>query len=390
MHTLFPFLNPFYAIAIYIIAFFTAYFLKSNYKISYTKSRYETIDGLRGFLAIGVFVHHTSVWYKYIGDGSWKLPSSNFYSQLGQSSVSLFFMITSFLFISKLLNSGGKAFNWKYFFVSRVFRLVPMYYFSLAIMIFIIMCMSQWQIKTAHPIDFTISIAHWCMFTIYKTALINDAVYTSTLNAGVVWSLQYEWLFYFSLPLIALFILKRKPGVLFLIIGAAFIISFYEYRKINVYYVCSFVGGAVAPILLRYTNLDKKINPLYASVIIISCLFMLLQFSDISNVYAMILNTVIFTLIAMGCTVFGVLKNSILKFLGEICYSTYLLHGIVLYLVFNLGFGLESLKKYSTLEYYSIVFSLTPALIIISYFGFKYIEKPFIDRAKTLLKEKNS
>lgn len=388
MRSIFITLSPLYAIVIYSIAFFTAFLLKSNYKIQYSKGRYDTIDGLRGFLAIGVFIHHTSVWYDFLEDGIWGLPPSNFYSQLGQTSVSLFFMITSFLFVSKLLNAKDGKFDWKYFFVSRLLRLVPMYYVSVAIMIFIIMYITQWQLQQIQVSDFIVSLFHWGLFTIYKTPNINNAGYTSVVNAGVVWSLQYEWLFYFFLPLLGAIILKHKPKFIYLIIAVVFIVSFYQFRKINYYFIYAFMGGGLAPVLLKYTNWKSKMNHIYSSAIVLSCLFLLLLYNNISNVYCTLLITIVFTLIAMGCSVFGVLKNATLKFLGEICYSTYLLHGILLYTVFDFGFGFNTLRKYSLLEYYLVTFSITPALVVLSYFGFKYIEKPFIGMAKFLGKEK--
>src|ERR1035437_3929118 len=132
-------LNPFFAVIIYLTAFLTAYIIKINYKITPLKGRYETIDGMRGFLALGVFIHHAAIWHQYLQTGWWDNPKSNLYAHFGQTSVQLFFMITSFLFISKLLNTNKKAFNWNNFFLSRIFRLVPLYFFSIALIFISVM-----------------------------------------------------------------------------------------------------------------------------------------------------------------------------------------------------------------------------------------------------------
>lgn len=68
------------------------------------KGRNDSIDGLRGYLAFFVFLHHSLVWYFYIKTGSWNVLDSHFYNHLGQTSVVFFFMITGFLFYAKLLN----------------------------------------------------------------------------------------------------------------------------------------------------------------------------------------------------------------------------------------------------------------------------------------------
>ena len=60
--------------------------------------RYTTIDGLRGFLALSVFVFHLIVTHEFIETGRWEVPSSRFYALLGPVGVSLFFMIRVFCF----------------------------------------------------------------------------------------------------------------------------------------------------------------------------------------------------------------------------------------------------------------------------------------------------
>lgn len=378
-------LSPFFCIIIYIIAFGTAYLIKSNGNINTGKGRFESIDGFRGFLALGVFIHHSSAWGQYFFNGNWDLAKSNLYSQFGQVSVSFFFMITSFLFITKLLDSRTKGFDWKRFFIGRAYRLIPMYYVSVILVVIIVMYLDSWQVKIA-GVDFITSIGHWLLFTIFKTTHINGAQYTSLINGGIQWSLWYEWLFYLSLPLLSIFILKVKPKVGYILMGVAFIIAFYTYRPILSYHIYSFMGGGIAAVVLRFTSFYEKINEVYKSIIILMCLFLIGQFNTTSNVYCILLITVVFTLVATGTSLFGILKNSTLKFLGEICYSTYLLHCILLYSVFFFGFSFDGMKQYTNLQYCLIVFSLVPALVAISFVSYKYIEKPFIDRGKRIVK----
>ncbi|QYS89434.1 acyltransferase family protein [Flavobacterium davisii] len=211
-------LNPFFAIIIFLIAFATAYLINLNYKITNDNTRYETIDGIRGFLAIGVFIHHSSIWFQYLQIKSWEAPKSNLYNQLGQTSVSLFFMITSFLFVTKLLNSKNQKINWNIIFISRFFRLVPMYLVSIFPLVLIIFIISNWQLNVS-PFHLIRELLEWITFTILESPIINNLSYTHIINAGVVWSLPYEWLFYFSLPLISILIFKKE--LLFFILQLA-------------------------------------------------------------------------------------------------------------------------------------------------------------------------
>ena len=371
-------LNPFFAFLIYLIAFLTAYLLNLKYKLKSVNNRYETIDGLRGFLALGVFIHHVSIWRVYCTNSLWETPKSNLYNHLGQTSVALFFMITSFLFVSKLLNIREKEFNWKRFFISRIFRLLPMYYFSVLLVVLFVLIISDWQLKTS-ILDFAQSIGKWLTFTILKEQ-INASELTFIIGAGVVWSLPYEWLFYFSLPLISLFLLKKKPTLLILFISLAFVILFLIYHDTKIIHIYSFIGGAIAPFLIKYTSLKSRLNDLVGSIIIIVFLLLLLVlFKNTNFVLCQLLISVIFTLIALGCSVFGILKNSTIKFLGEICYSTYLIHGIILFTAIYFLFGINQVKLFSDLEYNLFIFTITPIVIFVSFLCFRFIEKPFIE-----------
>ncbi len=386
-------IHPLFAVGVFFIAFITAYFIKSIYKIKLPEGRYETVDGLRGFLALGVFIHHASIWHQYLHTEGWFSPPSPLYTHLGKTSVALFFMITSFLFISKLLNAPKKEFNWNSFFISRIFRLVPMYYVSLTLMIILILATTNWKLNVDTAV-FLDSIFNWCLFTIHDAIIINNTPYHVLVNSGVVWSLPYEWLFYFSLPIISLFILKAKPPYLYIAVSIAFIYNFYfdvfQEQPWYRYFLYCFMGGAVAPILLKFTSLSEKIKTsysIYASGIIILCLYLIGTYENTENVSCIIVITIMFTLIALGASLFGLLKNPVLKFLGEISYSTYLLHGMVLFTPFYFIYGLDRVRNFTPLQFCLIVFALTPILVFLSFLGFKFIEKPFMEKSKIIIQK---
>ena len=86
--------------------------------------RTETLDGLRGFLALSVFVHHLVITHRYLQSGTWDYPPSAFYTLLGQVGFGVFFMITGFLFWGKLLDARGRP-DWWTLYLGRVFRIGP-------------------------------------------------------------------------------------------------------------------------------------------------------------------------------------------------------------------------------------------------------------------------
>ena len=377
---MFP-LHPLFALSVFAIAFATAFLINLKFKIAYLPGRYETIDSLRGFLAIGVFIHHAAIWHQYLETGKWAVPQSTLYAELGATSVSIFFMITSFLFVTKLLNTGEKEFQWCNFFISRIFRLVPMYYFSLLLIIILAMALTQWQFQVSFA-EFLNSIWHWLIFTIAEEKPINGYAFTNWINAGVTWSLPYEWLFYFSLPLIGLLLLRKKPAKIVLAASVLFIVIFVFVHPINMYHMLAFASGAVAPFLLKYTSAAQKTGNAVFSFAIIGC-FVLMTLIDKAYVHKFLI-AIVFTLVAMGNSVFGLLRNNTLKFLGEICYSTYLLHGILLFIAMHFIIGTENASLLTPAQYCAVIFAVTPVLVVCSFLGFHLIEKPFMDWGKKI------
>ena len=381
-------LHPFFPIIIFLIAFVTAYLVRKRYNITYATGRYECIDGMRGFLALSVFVCHSSVWHRYLQTGLWESPKSTVFTHYGQTSVVLFFMITSFLFVSKLLHAREKGFDFRDFLVSRIYRIAPMYYVSILLLVVCVLFASGWRLHTGIG-TFSKSILNWSFFTINAAPGINNLAFTNRINAGVVWSLAYEWLFYMSLPLISLLILKFKPKTSYLILSTLFIIVFALVHPINLYHIYPFIGGSAAAILLHHAPPTKKINNKVASVLILFCLLCIVQFRTVNNIACLFFIAVLFTLIAFGATLFGLLRNPTLKFLGDICYSTYLLHGILLFMSFYFVIGFSNSRALSPLQYCLVIFCITPLVVIASFIGFRYVEKPFMEKAKRLRKRLN-
>lgn len=377
---MFP-LSPFFCVIIFGIALATAYILSRIYATNIVAARYETIDGLRGFLAMGVFIHHTTIWYQYLHKGIWDVPKSNLYTLLGQGSVSLFFMITSFLFVSKILNAKEGYFNLKQFFISRLYRLTPLYLFTIILLIVIVMSVTNWHLNVPW-LTFLNSIVAWFLFSIFGNPSINNSDFTTFVNAGVVWSLPYEWLFYFFIPILYMLVWRRKISIVFILLSVGFLTFFFIKYGFIWYHIVCFIGGAIAPILIKYFPFYKKLNNYLASLIILICLFFIGKFDSSHKLVCIILLSLVFTLIALGNDIFGLLKSKSLQLLGEICYSTYLLHGIILFTLFHFVLKEGNVKQYSSLQYCLVIFLITPLVVVISYVAFKYIEEPFMKKAK--------
>ena len=376
--------NPIYALLIMVIAYLTAQLLNNKLGIYREEGRkegrkegrrFENIDALRGVLALFVFIHHSAIWYHYLDEGEWITPQNLLYAHMGDSSVRLFFMITSFLFIGRMIN--GRDIDWEKLYKSRFFRIVPLYYFVLLIVVFIVLLETNFILN--QPLfAFLIRCFKWVIFGVKGYVAINNYDDTSRIVAGAVWSLTWEWLFYFTLPI--WYLLINRKMVKYKILIPAIIISSYLFVLWGFGNFVYFLGGIFAVYSLKYLSRFNA-NGLIASILLVLSVALLLNIeSDDGKVANLGLLTIIYTLIVLGNNVFGLLKMKGLKVLGEISYSIYLLHGIVLFVVIDIFLGREFVKSFTPLEFWLMILSLTPILIVICMLSYKYIELPFINK----------
>ena len=378
--------SPIFVVIICLIASLTAYIIQRIAKpMPTTASRNVTIDGLRGLLALGVFIHHSNLWNQFLVVGLWEKSRTNIYNQFGNIRVAMFFMITSFLFISKLLNTKEGGFNFHHFLISRIYRLVPMYYFSMALIVILLLFVTKWQLNTS-IFEQIQSIFYWGSFAAFKHPLINNYPLTN-LCTGALWTMAYEWLFYFSMPLIALFIFKKtKPQ--YTLMSVVFILLFLRFHTFVIYYVYEFIGGGLIALLINKTKFNTKIKEIVGSILVIGCLVLFFRYDNARNIKCIALLTIIFGLVATGTSLFGLFNIKQLHFIGKMSYSIYLLHSVMLFTVFYYGVGFEEAKTLSSTSFCLIIFCLTPVLMTISYLTYRFIERPFMDKSKAFIQKK--
>lgn len=191
-------------------------------KLHLREGGYQTLDGLRGLMAFCVFLHHTSIYYDISNkNASWSIPTSNVYEQFGPTSVFVFFMITSFLFYSKILAYKNRLLDWSKFFMGRILRIYPLYFFAMVILFIIVGVRSKWTLHEPIHQVFT-ECSKWLLF---MEPDINGLRYTLFIIVGVVWSLSYEWMFYCLLPSIGVF-LNIRASIITLAESATIMIIF--------------------------------------------------------------------------------------------------------------------------------------------------------------------
>jgi peptidoglycan/LPS O-acetylase OafA/YrhL len=348
------------------------------------QERHGCLDGLRGVLAIGVLVHHSIVGYVYQREGSWASGSNPVVNHLGETTVALFFMITGFLFTEK---ACGQRVDWIRFYSSRLARLLPLYACLVVAVFLLVLGESGWVLRVPAP-ALALEFVQWLAFVVFGRPDINDVSMSWTRIAGVNWSLQYEALFYL-LGVPALFLAARRLGprarlVAALLLLAPLLALALVKGRIGgpPLYIAHFLCGIVA----AHVHDDPALRPIWrhpaVRIVAAACAAALGWFTDAWSFGAVVLTFVIFMAVVGGGSVFGLLRTSPARWLGDVSYGTYLLHGLVLWLAFKLlraGTGSVDLS----LPGYCL-FAVGVAGVVVGLASLSYIvlEKPMIEWAR--------
>jgi|SRR5579883_1985331 len=156
------------------------------------KSTIAALDGVRAIAALLVVSLHIDE----IGGVPWDVnrhPIATAFAFFGRTGVVLFFVLSGFLLFMPYAKALLFQEAWpsaRTFYLRRIFRIWPGYYFTLAAMILLF---SQ---KYLEP-------AHWPELGLFLTFFMDSSQQTWQQIDGPFWTLATEWQFYMLLPLIA-------------------------------------------------------------------------------------------------------------------------------------------------------------------------------------------
>ncbi|MGY0194766.1 acyltransferase family protein [Leptothrix sp. BB-4] len=366
--------SPIPAIAIALTGSATAWALATWRRSAPEPGRHASIDGLRGYLALSVFLHHGCIWFFHLRTGRWETPPSNLYVHLGQTSVALFFMITAFLFVTKVLDASQRPIDWLRLYVGRVMRLTPLYLLAMALLFAVVAWRSGGQLQEP-PADLLRHATEWLLFSVGGTQDLNGVRDTLVIVAGVTWSLPYEWFFYLCLPLLALATGRRPPLAAHLagLLALLFLLVWHPHAM----QMSAFLGGVLAALCVRSPGLRERASRPAASLLVIALLAVAVaRFPGAYQAVPMLLVSLAFCLIAAGSSLFGLLTCRTSRVLGEMTYSLYLLHGLLLYALFEGVLGAERAAGLSATQHWLMVLVLCPVLILLSQLAYRMVEQP--------------
>jgi peptidoglycan/LPS O-acetylase OafA/YrhL len=368
--------------------------------------RVKELDGIRGVAVIAVIALHTFSRADQFTN-NYMIESLAQLANAGWVGVDMFFTLSGFLITSILLRTREKPGYFKNFYMRRALRILPLY-FTLILTVFIFAPKLDPEFRS----QFFNALPVLLLFQQNWTVLFLNVPITGYL--WVTWSLAVEEQFYFIWPLvvyrlrkemllkfglafIALSILARILGIMFLMkIGRADIFSFFFYNSFTRFE--QLVIGSLLAILLTNDELKEKIRAYSLSVFFIS-FFGFLSICILSPVISHPIQgyvpltiagytlSALFTagLIAACVTYPGntlirrLFRNRVLIFFGKYSYSMYLFH-IPFALAFFSAFREANMRGVSVaVVYIGLVFTLTAATALLTW---NLIESPMLNLKK--------
>jgi peptidoglycan/LPS O-acetylase OafA/YrhL len=361
----------------------------------HTNTRFQYIDALRGIAILEVIIAHADTITQY----------HSRFGAIGTQGVQLFFVISAFTVFFTLTKHAEEEYTpiaIRNFFIRRLFRIIPVYWFGIILYTCIFGTSSRGWLPGPqlwhYPLHLTL------------INLLHPETQSSVVPGG--WSISCEVLFYLSVPLwfftirsisrayiLVLFSTLCLPiFTLFLRQILTPIFSHVDANLLTLYWqrfptnqLGSFSFGILLFYLLKHENFmtiirRKNINLIsicFVCFLILLTLIVKIKFLLEIHVYAML-----FMLLAvlLAAKPWGIFVNKFTIFMGKISYSAYLLHFLVLYFITNILSGWIPFIKDKPGLFFIVVTGLGILLTIpLARLGYLFIEQPTIRLSKMLI-----
>ncbi len=321
----------------------------------------------------------------------------------GWSGVDLFFVLSGFLITDIILSARNNQGWMKSFFIKRAFRILPIYFFFLFILLIL-----SYTIMFGRG-DFSFIRKHqpyyWLMGQNFLS-LINMNWPPSLFYGGHLWTLAVEWQFYMIWPLIAGRFSNKTLSTICILVILTAIASRIIFWQIDVHISVIYTNtitrmdsiaiGALVALLLR-SNIEKltlqKLSKMFISIGVVFVLGLFYLYGSASyNIPAMY--TIGYTLLALCFaglvyqavitterTLYkAILSNRVLTTIGKYSYAMYIVHLPLMGYFGNFEKGIAGSSFYGQLVFIPTMFIATFLIAMVSW---KFIEAPTLAYARS-------
>lgn len=351
-------------------------------QIKFKSSSIGELNSLRGLAALIVFISHFSG--MRIGGAS---PIA-----CGQHGVLIFFVLSGFLMgflyndkfsVEQSIPKSAIGTTISYL-VKRFFRIIPLYYF--------------------------IIIASYLISLYFNTSYISPYNVAGKLKSLLAlksdylmfWTIAIEFKFYFLLPVIIILINKLSNNQIELRVLILSLLTIYfclnlqfdQNNRLNLFnYIIPFLAGIISADLLKILHLKSfNIKPFANIGFCLSLVLLIVTFPALINkligtnfliwYYQPLMSILASIMIILSLNTTGIVNlcfnNKFFRFIGDVSFSFYLVHLLVINSILKVGFISKS--------YFWLPLIMLAVSLFISYICYILVEKPFMNLGKVILK----
>jgi peptidoglycan/LPS O-acetylase OafA/YrhL len=345
-------------------------------------TRFDYIDALRGYAILGVMIVHGGQCVQGLDVGA---------TAWGARGVQLFFVVSAFTLMSSWAqrNDGAQA-----FYIRRLFRIAPMFWLAIPFYLWL------WGTGPSGYAPNGIAAWHVVMTAAFLHGLHPETI-TSVVPGG--WSVADEVLFYAVFPLLAAFLTTwfRAAGITAVAAGLAYLfwrsapvilpvlfpqeprdlVSNFAFLSFP-FQMTAFAAGILAFHSIRLATNRVPLWMLHAVLLGAIALLILQGYRNVHDVPAFgLLFAVVATTMGLGAG--GYLVNPVIRHLGKVSFSAYLVHFSLLGSVTGFAHWLGVTGAWGLAV---ILPALVLATTIIATVTFLLIEQPAIDLGRRVVK----
>lgn len=355
-----------------------ATWLASKFELSRgaANANMRPMEGLRGFAVFLVFlVHYSTLVQPWIHSSNLLIFAKGIHT-IGNSGVDLFFVLSGYLIYGSLLSRPQRfsAFMWR-----RVERIYPTFLVVLATYILL---------SLVFPAESKLPLSFWhaCVYVVQNVLLL-PGIFPITPIITVAWSLSYEMFFYLVIPLAVwgLRLRHQSPAarsVLFA--GAAFVTCLVATVYGGPVRVIMFIAGMLLSEAMTSWKSQAPGAAIGASMLFVGLAATCLPIDGPNGqVIKIAVLFIAFFVLCFSC--FGHPQGWLalaftwtpLRWLGNMSYSYYLLHGLALKALFFVLPHVFPASQGTAWHFWLLLpvafaFTLFPSAIL-----FLWIERPF-------------
>lgn len=340
------------------------------------------MEGLRGFAVFLVFlVHYNTLVKPWILGDPFLLMLSGVLHTIGNTGVDLFFVLSGYLIYGSLI-SRTQLFS--RFMSRRIKRIYPAF---IAVFSIYVILSFVFPVENKIPTPLIMGLIY-----LAENFLLLPGLFPIEPMITVAWSLSYEMFYYMAIPIIIELFRLRESSVFFrvlLFLSLTIVIIFY----------CAIYGGHVRLIMflcgiMLYETISNKYVPALHSVIGLIALglglgVMLLPIAGfVGFIIKISILFIAFFILCLVCfrNPTALLPSAFsftpLRWLGNMSYSYYLLHGLVL----KAGFLVLAVLLPGASNGFWLFWILLPVMFVLTLIPtmvlFLVVERPFSLTAK--------